>query len=239
MRTLILFAAILLSGTLLPAQETAADSSTVTPAKEKSNALIFILDLHHDLWMDVPEEIEQDGFFRSALGINIGLMYGIPLGTSMFSVAIGPTVGTHAFSSNGQLLQDADENSFFQKIEKDIAGNDISYKRNRLTLTYLDLPVEVRMKTRSDIRAAVGFKAGYLVGSETFYNGDSFLNAEKQLKVRYYALENIEKLRYGALLRLGYKWFNLYGYYSLSRVFEDGKGPELYPVSVGISLVPF
>lgn len=239
MRHLLLILAVVIFASLLPAQETTGDTSTVAPAKEKSSSISFILELHHDLWMDVPEDIELDGFFRSGLGINAGFMYRAHIGKSLFTYAIGPTIGTHAFSSNGQLLQDEDDNSFFQKIEKDIAGNEMSYKRNRLTVTYLDLPVELALRTKSDIRAAIGFKAGYLIGSEVFYNGDSFADADKRLKVRYYALENIEKFRYGAMLRLGYKWFNVYGYYGLTKVFEEGKGPGIYPVSVGISLVPF
>jgi len=31
----------------------------------------------------------------------------------------------------------------------------------------------------------------------------------------------------------------LYGYYQLSGLFTNGKGPEMYPISVGFLLMPF
>jgi hypothetical protein len=53
-------------------------------------------------------------------------------------------------------------------------------------------------------------------------------------------VNNVEKFRFGPTLRVGYSWFSLYAYYSVTKVFQGNKGPEdLYPISVGITLLPF
>ena len=48
----------------------------------------------------------------------------------------------------------------------------------------------------------------------------------------------LNDFRYGAHLRFGFKALNFYGTYYLSSMFEDNKGPELYPISFGVSFYP-
>jgi len=45
--------------------------------------------------------------------------------------------------------------------------------------------------------------------------------------------------RAAAAVRIGYGGLNLFAEYSLTPLFEDGKGPELTPVTVGLTLVGF
>ena len=45
--------------------------------------------------------------------------------------------------------------------------------------------------------------------------------------------------RYSATARLGYRWINLFATYDLRPLFEEGKGPEVYPFSVGLALISF
>ncbi|HRY98895.1 MAG TPA: outer membrane beta-barrel protein, partial [Bacteroidales bacterium] len=122
---------------------------------------------------------------------------------------------------------------------EDPNGEGISYKRNKLTLAYLDFPLEFRMKTRSGVLASLGFKAGFLINSHTKYRGDDFGDASQEIRLKIADIANVETYRYGVQARVGYKNVSLYGFYSLSRVFKEGEGPALYPVSVGVSLRPF
>jgi hypothetical protein len=57
--------------------------------------------------------------------------------------------------------------------------------------------------------------------------------------VKFKDVPNIEKLRYGVTARVGWKFINLMGFYSLTDLFTKDKGPEIYPISIGISLMPF
>ena len=42
-----------------------------------------------------------------------------------------------------------------------------------------------------------------------------------------------------ATVRGGVGWFNLFATYSLTPLFESGRGPELYPFTVGVTLLGF
>jgi hypothetical protein len=75
----------------------------------------------------------------------------------------------------------------------------------------------------------------------TKYKGDDYLPNDNNKLVIYkkVRIPNVSKFRYGVSLRLGYKWLNFWGYYQLSSVFDKGKGPEMYPISIGVSLMPY
>jgi hypothetical protein len=116
----------------------------------------------------------------------------------------------------------------------------LDYKKNKMTLTYLDIPFEFIYKTRSNLRFSAGFKVGFLLQSHTKYRGDDYLNGNKnELKVKFFRLRNIDDYRFGVTARIGWKWINAFGYYSLSKIFNKNQGPDLYPISVGISVIPF
>lgn len=77
--------------------------------------------------------------------------------------------------------------------------------------------------------------------------GELRLNSHTKVK---YKLERNEKLKvadhfsmhdvkYGIMVRTGFRWVNLHATYDLVPLFRDGKGPELTPFSVGITLIRF
>ena len=48
---------------------------------------------------------------------------------------------------------------------------------------------------------------------------------------------NINPFRYGATFRIGYKNINLFGTYYNTSFFKEGKGPEIFPFTIGIGLI--
>ena len=222
------------------AQETAdpPKENTVPPKEEKDRSFSTTTDIYTDMWMDVPEGIDLR-FFQQ--GLNLGGMFTNRFGKSAFSIAIGPVIGVHNLYSDGMFQIDTSGATIMTKLPgTDPDGKSISYKRNKLTLAYLDFPLEFRMKTKSGVLASVGFKAGFLINSHTKYRGDNYLtDAEQELRVKHADLPNVETYRYGVQMRLGYKNVALYGFYSLSKVFQEGQGPAFYPISIGLSLRPF
>jgi hypothetical protein len=79
-----------------------------------------------------------------------------------------------------------------------------------------------------------------MLPAHTKYVGDDYIdNSSEQLRVKYRNVLNLDRFAYGPTLRIGYKWFNLVGYYQLSSIFQQGKGPDVYPITVGFMLRPF
>ncbi len=62
------------------------------------------------------------------------------------------------------------------------------------------------------------------------------LKDDEKRKIRESKDYHINPLQYGLTARIGYGNLGVYANYSLSTFFKTGKGPELYPVSVGLSL---
>lgn len=193
------------------------------------------IDIFTDIIMDAPDGIDFRAF---SPGVNIYGMRTYQVKESNFAFAIGLGLGIHNFFSNS-VLNDTSGISYFNPIpEKAANGAKVDYKKSKLTLTYLDVPAELRFKSASGFRMALGVKVGVLINAHTKYKCDDLITGKKtKLKEGY--VPNIATWRFGPTVQIGYKWINLIGYYSVTKVFDENAGPEIYPISVGLSLRPF
>jgi hypothetical protein len=83
---------------------------------------------------------------------------------------------------------------------------------------------------------ALGAIGGYKLGSRTRQIMELKGNDIKFIKKDDY---NINPFRVSAHASIGYHNFTLYANYALNPLFESGKGPELYPFTIGVKLVSF
>jgi len=187
--------------------------------------------LYTDIWMNSPEGMKIRTINQ---GVQLLGTYNMPFGQSNFSFAVGLGINVHNLYWNYRF-QGSNDAFEFVKIE-----DSLSYKRSKLTLPYLEVPAEFRLKTKSKVTVAVGFKAGYMIYAHAKWVGEDYLfKTNNTLKTSFKGIKNIEKFTDGPTLRFGYKWFNVNAYYALSNVFLKGKGPDIYPISVGFLLMPF
>jgi hypothetical protein len=202
---------------------------------EKTKRLFTIgVDVFSDIWQDVPKTVEPRTINP---GVNVFGSYNFMFGESNVSFSPGIGLGIHNMFHSSFLYTNNDS-SYFVPIQDTMPN--LSYKRTKLVLPYLDIPLEIRYKSKGEFRMAVGFKFGFLIRSHTKYKGDDFL-AELQHTTIYKKkmIRFIENNRYGFTARIGYKWLNIYGFYQLSTLFEKDKGAQMYPISVGLTLIPF
>jgi len=231
------------------AQEEGTESKSGGNASGKSDRIM--LNLYTDMWQDVDSAMTVSAY---SPGVDIYGMYNVPFGKSKFSLGFGLGFGTHNIRSDAMP---ADEYKFdtvtattiytgktiFEKIPDYVNNKEIKYDVNKFSLTYFDIPLELRFfsqnKKGKTIKFAVGGKMGYLVNNHTKYKGDDLAGGESDVKFKTYKIKNLELLRYGATIRLGYDMYNIFAYYSLSKLFKADKGPEMFPVSLGICVTPF
>ena len=199
----------------------------------------------HNAELSNGEDLQTEWYSR---GVNIYVMYDIKFGdNSIFSIAPGIGYGHSSIFSNATIAQDS-AGSFFQPTpgEGDIGinGEEIQeLKKNKLALNYLEVPIELRMRTRpnkkgNSFKVALGFKGGWMFDAHTKVKYEVNKVSEDGTitkKVKEKNIENIFKFRYGPTFRIGYSSINLIAYYGLSGVFEDGQGPDVTPFSIGIS----
>ena len=191
--------------------------------------------LYSDIWQDMPKGIKArtinqgSGFFG---------MYNLAFGKSNFSFAIGAGLSSHNLYGNFLVGKRSDTTTFINI--KDTYKDTIDYKRSKLSLTYLEIPLEFRYKNKGKFTMGIGFKGGRIINSHTKYVGENYQPGTGEgIRVKYRNVSYLNKYYYGPTIRFGYNWINVSAFYSLSTIFEKNHGPEMYPISVGITLMPF
>ena len=192
------------------------------------------MDIFTDIWQGMPDSVKSRTINQ---GINIYAMYSFPMAKSNFSVAIGGGISSHNLYMKG-IIKTVDNQTGFYPV-KSATGVPISYNKSKLNLTYFDIPLELRFKNKAEYRASVGFKVGFLLSDHTKYKGNNLDGTGQKVKEKSADIQNVETVRYGINALVGYKWVNLTFFYSLSKVFTAGKGPQVYPISLGLSLRPY
>ncbi len=128
-------------------------------------------------------------------------------------------------------------------ITKDLSGvvgplyppSGINYEKSKLVTTYLVIPVFIEGQIPVDggktLNIAAGMIAGGKIGS---HSKVVYFDGGKE-KVKEKDDFSLTVLRYGPTVRLGYECFQIYGTYYLTSLFNKDKGPELYPVQIGLA----
>lgn len=161
-------------------------------------------------------------FIRYSIGLqkdkkNIGLVTGL-----------GLTYNDYRFS-NGYTIEN--ENGMVKPVVLDKAG----LSKSKLSTSYLTVPLILEFQipvsgNNKRFYFSGGMIGGLKVGSHTKVkkDGDKSKNRDDF---------NINPFRYGATARIGYKGINIFGTYYFSPFFKDGRGPEMFPFTIGIGLM--
>lgn len=188
-------------------------------------------DAFTDVWMEKPDGMKLRGVNQ---GANINLMYYSTFPKTNFSIGTGAVLSMHNLYSN-MLIEDLSaDTTKFTKIPEGV-----DYKKNKISIAYLELPVEFKYTTKSQFSFAMGMKIGLPINTHTKYKGKNPNGNGKEIKVKEHNIKGINDYRMAATMRIGYQWISLFASYQLTTTFDKDKGPDLYPVSVGISISPY
>lgn len=117
-------------------------------------------------------------------------------------------------------------------------SGDLRYIKSKLITTYLTLPIMFEVQTNSYSKAnsfhlGVGVLSGLRIGTHSklvYENGEKETDKNRGSSA-------MSPFKLDLMARIGWGKINLYGKYSLVQLFKESRGPELYPFSVGITLV--
>lgn len=176
---------------------------------------------------------------RTSRSINVNLnmvqhSFGIIGNQLGFVTGLGLEFYNYFFEKNLTIVEDA-----YGIIVPEYAPVGIDYDKTKLSMSYLTVPLLFEfqfpghLKNSKRLRVAAGVMGGLKLRSHTkvVYHDNG-----KQ-KIKNWEDFNINPFRYGFTGRVGYKHVNLYVNYYPVALFQNGKGPELYPISIGISFV--
>jgi hypothetical protein len=211
----------------------------------------IVFDIFSDIWMNAPGDSMT--IKKVNRGANFYIMKEFPFGRSNFSFALGLGVGCQNLYSNATPVKSFidtsgtkiyDGKTVFTKIPSfspDLK-QEINFKNNKFTQIYLDIPLEFRYRMKNNaFKFYLGGKIGLMLSNHTKYNGDDYSEnyPTGNIRIKEYKIPNVNKYRYGLTVRVGWKWIQAYGYYSLSKLFKKDLGPEMYPISVGLTISPY
>ena len=108
--------------------------------------------------------------------------------------------------------------------------------KSKVTANYLQLPLlfEYQSKTKPYFHINVGAVGGVLVGSHAKIK---YSNPDKKEKEN--SINSLNPFKYGLVCRFGIKNLSFTLQYNFSPVFKENKGPEVFPLEFGITLLSF
>ena len=212
-------------------------ATPAVPGAEPDLPGTLTIDFGFNFLTNAPDNMDLR--FWKSKGVGLYYLYDVPIGESKFSFHPGLGVGfeSYAFSQDvtvayapgmdSAAIVDLD-NEIYEAVDK-----------SKLITHYVDVPLELRFYSKENQRGlmvAVGAKVGYLFSSYTKVKyEDEGEGRTNKLRQDF----NLNRLRYGASARLGFRGFNLHGQYMLSDLFKADGGPEVNNYKVGLSIALF
>lgn len=144
---------------------------------------------------------------------------------------LGLQYNNYRFVNNMILTNDSAE--IFGSYDTDQAKN---YIKSKLVVNYVTVPLILEYTThgKHEFHIGAGAQFAYKIGEHTKVVYEQGTDKKKS-KDRGDFYLNPYKLELTG--RIGWGWVKLFATYSITPMFEDNKGPELYPFTAGITVV--
>jgi len=188
---------------------------------------------------EMSVDLQKEGQFMDlnyrksiSLSLNIWEWY-IPIAKEKLGLlsGVGFEFNNYYLDRDITLFADEDTTIGFADATKSI-------EKNRFKSSMINVPLMLETNIGKDaehsFHLALGGQVSYRLGSKS---KQVFDQAGKEYKVKNRNDYNMNDFRFNAVGRIGYGDFTLFASYSLTPMFDKNKGPELYPFTVGISLV--
>lgn len=114
------------------------------------------------------------------------------------------------------------------------------YSKSKLTISYFTIPLLLEYQTNrhsksNSFHISAGMILATRIGSHTkvVYNDDG-KHKDKDRDSFY-----LNPFKYDATVRIGWGDINMFATYSVNTLFKTDKGPEVYPFTVGLTLLSF
>ena len=111
---------------------------------------------------------------------------------------------------------------------------EMDFRRARLNITSLTIPVLLEWQSRRNIFVSAGMVGVVktMSSSKVLYHNS---HGKKETKIMDKGM-NLFPVRMEFVLQAGFDWIGAYVRYSPMGLFENGRGPKVYPVAIGLQL---
>lgn len=197
------------------------------------------------LGLDLGENLLLDnGSTKMVQDPNLELKYPWSVNVSLYLLRQGVNLIKHKFYTTVAIGIDYHDYRFKNNITLlpknvlDVRTDSIDFKKNKLSTQYLMVPLMLHYESNPEkpdhsFKMAIGGYSELLIKSYTKQVSDA--NGKQHVKGDF----GLNNMAYGLIGQIGYGDLQFYTHYSLSSLFEEGKGPELYPITFGIVINGF
>lgn len=176
-----------------------------------------------------PPRLNQN---KLSSGVTVGFLRDMPVNKNRtYAIAIGAGYSFNQYNYN-LYTYNSDENT----RNYEVLSDDIYYDKNRLTLHFIEIPLELRWRTSTFEshkfwRIYTGVKVGYLFSSKY-----QFINDVQNTVIKNNP--DLNKLAYGCYISAGWNTWNVYAYYGLNPIFKNatinGETSKMNTINVGL-----
>lgn len=193
----------------------------------------FVVDVFQTFWLGMPSNVSSKKFNP---GFNVSVLWDVKKSPkSPFSFGIGAGLNYH--TQNSDALLGIEPTQWVTRYNI-IPALDTTFKICRVNVVSLYVPIELRYRHSSGVKITLGARLGYVVGLNQRYKGKDLTGRNQLLDYKNYQIFNKVKYNFDFYARIGWKGLAVYYSYQVTSVFENGKGPQIRPMSVGISISP-
>jgi hypothetical protein len=147
---------------------------------------------------------------------------------------LGLEMNNYRFEKNYKLLPDS-------SVICAAYDSTLNYKKNKLVTVFLNVPLLLQFDTKQNkhgktFHVSFGLIGGVRIDSHT---KQAYSEESVDYKPKTHDDFNLSKFRYGFMARIGYGKLDIYATYAMNSMFNNYEGPQLYPISAGITLAGF
>ncbi|MEM0940305.1 MAG: outer membrane beta-barrel protein [Bacteroidota bacterium] len=204
----------------------------------------LMVDIGFNYLNEEPTTIDQSGFRsksvgiyytkRKAIGNKFSCYYGLGLGLEKLSLG-----DTTTLQSGVVLLGSGNTDSLASVYIADIPAG-LSYDKNRLAITYLEIPLDIRFHPKETqdgegLFIGVGGVLGLRLNSHTKFK---YEEGDETVIEKIQGDYNLSAFRYGVQVRFGFKGIHLFYKQYFSDVFQDplgGANPRMTTIGINVT----
>jgi hypothetical protein len=160
-------------------------------------------------------------------GFSASVMHNLPLGQSNFAIAAGYGFSSFNVHLNGNFVRAEGSGPVtFHQLPAQI-----DYRKHKITANYVEVPVELRFRTRglTPFKCGLGFTAGYAVSSHT-------KTVDANAKTKVYRIEGLSDFRFGLTGRMGFGRFAVFSAYYLNSFVEGSTLGGMRAFTLGLTI---
>lgn len=192
----------------------------------------LVFDVFHSFWMGMPKEVAHKKFDP---GFAVSALWDFKLpNKSPLSFGLGLCFTYYSQFTDAMLKVD---DGWVMKYNYFDSG--IKYKLNRINYMNCSIPIEFRYRHKCGFKFAVGGRIGLIAEVSQNYKGTDPYDGVSGRHFKNREIYNTQNYSVEVYTRIGWKAIAVFYSFHVTKLFDDGEGPAIFPMSLGISISAF